>query len=63
MLAGLTVIGKGYWRPHIVRQLVGTLGVAGTFGILLLVVAFNLFLSATFIGVGILLSTLWRIIQ
>ncbi len=63
MLAGLTVIGKGYWRPHIVRQLVGMLGVAGTFGILLLVVAFNLFLSATFIGVGILLSTLWRIIQ
>ena len=62
MLAGLTVIGKGYWRPYIIRQLVGMVGVAGTFGILLLVVAFNLFLSATFIVVGILLGTLWRII-
>ncbi len=62
MLASLTVISKGYWRPHILRQLVGIAGVAGTFGILLLVVAFNLFLSAGFILVGILLGTLWRII-
>ena len=63
MLAGLTVVGKGYWRPNIIRQLVGLAGIAGTFGILLLVIAFNLFLSASFIGVGILLGTLWRIIQ
>jgi hypothetical protein len=63
MLACLTVIGKGYWRPNIIRQLVGLVGRAGTFGILLLVIAFNLFLSATFIGVGILLGTIWRIIQ
>ena len=62
LLACLTVIGKGYWRPCIIRQIVGAVGLPGAFGILVLVLAFNLFLSATFVGVGILLGTVWRII-
>lgn len=62
MFAGLTVIGKGYWRPYMVRQVVGAVGLPGAVGILFLVLAFNLFLSATFVGTGILLGTLWRII-
>ena len=62
LLAGLTVVGKGYWRPYIVRQVIGAVGLPGTLGILVMILAFNTFLSATFLGVGILFGTLWRMI-
>lgn len=43
-------------------QLIAAIGTLGTLGIMLMVLAFNMILSATFLGAGILFGNLWRII-
>jgi len=60
VFAVLTVFGKGYWRPIIRRRLVRAIGFPGAAGIGGLVVAFNLALSALFVGAGALLGSGWR---
>jgi hypothetical protein len=58
----MAVIGRGYWRPAITRELIRVAGVLGAIGIGALLVVFNLVLSAFFVGTGSLLGLAWRAI-
>ena len=61
LFAGLTIIGKGYWRPETIGLLAGTIGATATLGAVALLFAFNVLLSAVFLSGGIILGLLWRI--
>ena len=63
LLVGLAIIRKGYWHPKIMAQITTAAGALGALGIIALLVAFNLLLSAAFLGGGVLLGILWRIIS
>jgi hypothetical protein len=58
----ITIIGKGYWRPTIVREVIRVAGGPGATGIAALLVAFNLALSALLLGTGVILGHTWQAI-
>ena len=58
----IAIVGKGYWRPTIARELIRVAGGLGVAGIMALLAAFNLALSAVFVGTGFILGLAWRAI-
>lgn len=62
LFVGIVVLVKGYWRPAVISQVLSIVGIGGGLGIALMIAAFNLLLSAAFIGAGVLLGQTWRIL-
>jgi hypothetical protein len=56
----LTMIGKGYWRREVRRQLLAVGGAKVALMVFIGVALFNLFLSALFLGAGNLIGLSWR---
>ena len=58
----LTIIGKGYWRREVRRQLLAVGGAKVALMVFIGVALFNLFLSALLLGAGNLIGLSWRAI-
>ncbi|MBW8305121.1 MAG: hypothetical protein K0M78_14620, partial [Brevundimonas sp.] len=62
LFIAIATLGRGYWWPGAISQIIKMTGVVGLIGLALLLCAFNLLLSAGIVGVGVLVGQAWRVI-